>query len=93
MSGNSSLPVRGGQPGTPGHAAPRRARLRAISGGLDEAVVRRKQFESEHPQIVITPPGTSTCLWTARRDSTILASRYELSALLDTLGRLLAKQS
>ena len=68
------------------------ARLRVISGGLDDAVLRRKQFEDAHPEIVITPPGTRTCLWTAHRDGTILASGYQLSALLDTLDRLPREQ-
>ena len=45
-------------------------------------------FEDAHPEIVITSPGPRTCLWTAHRDGTILASGYQLSALLDTLGRL-----
>jgi len=88
MSGNSSLPARGRRPGAPGPAAPQRARLRVISGGLDDAVLRRKQFEDAHPEIVITAPGPCTCLWTAHRDGTLLASGYQLSALLDTLGRL-----
>jgi hypothetical protein len=92
MSGNSGLPVRGSQPGTPGYAAPRPARLRLVRGGLDDAVLRRRKFEDAHPEIVITPPGTHTCLWTARRDGRILASRYQLSALLDALGRLLDKR-
>ena len=63
-----------------------------ISGDLDEAVLRRKRFEGAHPEIVITPPGTDACLWTARRDDKILASGYQLGALLDTLGWLLGKQ-
>jgi hypothetical protein len=75
--------------GAPGRSAPERARLHVVSGGLDEAVVRRKQFERAHPEIVITPPGTRTRLWTARRDGTTLASGYQLSFLLDTLSRLL----
>jgi hypothetical protein len=87
QAGNTSLPARGGQPG------PARARLRVVGGGLDEAVVRRRQFEGAHPEIVITAPGTQTCLWTARRDGTRLASGYELSTLLDTLARLLGNQS
>lgn len=92
MSGNSSLPARRRQPGEPGHAATRRARLRVISGGLDDAVLRRKQFEDAHPEIVITSPGPRTCLWTAHRDGTILASGYQLGALLDTLDRLPGEQ-
>ncbi len=71
---------------------PQPARLRLVRGGLDDAVLRRKQFEGAHPEIVISPPGAHTCLWTARRDGTILASRYQLGALLDALGRLLDKQ-
>jgi hypothetical protein len=62
------------------------------SGGLDEPVLRRKQFERAHPEIVITPPGAHACLWTAHRDGKILASRYQLSALLDTLSWLLGEQ-
>jgi hypothetical protein len=73
---------------TPGHVAP----LRLIRGGMDEAVLRRKQFEAAHPEIAITPPGVCTCLWTARRHGTILASGYQLGALLDTLGWLLGQQ-
>jgi hypothetical protein len=88
MPGNSSLPARGRQPGAPGPAARQPARLRVIRGGLDDAVLRKKQFEDAHPEIVITSPGPRTCLWTAHRDGTILASGYQLSALLDTLGRL-----
>jgi hypothetical protein len=64
-------------------------RLRVLSGGLDEAVLRRKRFEVAHPEIVITPPGTRTCLWTACRDGKTMASGYQLSVLLDTLGWLL----
>ena len=92
MPADSSLPARGRAPGAPGHAARQPARLRVISGGLDDAVLRRKQFEDAHPEIVITSPGTHTCLWTAHRDGTILASGYQLSALLDTLGRLPGRQ-
>jgi len=88
MPGNSSLPARGRQPGAPGPAAWQPARLRVIRGGLDDAVLRKKQFEDAHPEIVITSPGPRTCLCTAHRDGTILASGYQLSALLDTLGRL-----
>jgi len=88
MSANSSLPARGSQPGAPGHAA----RLRVISGGLDDAVLRRKQFEDTHPEVVITAPGPHTCLWTAHRNGTLLASGYQLSALLDTLDRLPGEQ-
>jgi hypothetical protein len=83
-----SLPARGTQPVAPGHAARQPVRLRVISGGLDDAVLRRKQFEDAHPEIVITAPGSRTCLWTAHRDGTMLASGYQLSALLDTLDRL-----
>lgn len=92
MSGNSSLPVRR-EPGAPRPAAPQRARLRLVSGGLDETVLRRKQFEGAHPEIAIIPPGTPASLWTAHRDGTVLARGYQLSALLDTLSRLLGKQS
>jgi hypothetical protein len=92
MSRNSGLPLRGRQPGALGHAAPARPRLRVVSGGLDEAVERRQRFEGAHPEIVITPPGTHTCLWTACRDGKALASGYQLGALLDTLGWLLSKQ-
>jgi hypothetical protein len=79
--------------GAPGRGVPERARLRVVSGGLDEAVARRKQFEGAHPEIVITPPGTRNRLWTARRDGTTLASGYQLSFLLDTLGRMVAGPS
>jgi hypothetical protein len=65
-----------------------RPRLRVLSGGLDEPVLRRKRFECAHPEIVITPPGSHTCLWIARRDGKTLASGYQLGALLDTLGSL-----
>jgi hypothetical protein len=41
---------------------------------------------------VIIPPGPRTCLWTAHRDGTLLASGYQLSALLDTLDRLPGEQ-
>ena len=92
MSGNSSLPARGRAADAPGHAARQPTRLRVISGGLDDAVLRRKQFEDAHPEIVITAPGPRTCLWTAHRDGTLLASGYQLSALLDTLGRLPGEQ-
>jgi hypothetical protein len=79
-------------PGAPGHTAPRPARLRVVGGGLDEAVLRREQFEGAHPDIVITPPGPHTCLWTAHRHGRMLASGYQLSALLDTLSWQLARQ-
>jgi hypothetical protein len=81
------------RPGVPGHPAPRSARLRVVGGSLDEAVLRRMQFECAHPEIVITPPGPHTCLWTAHRNGRMLASRYQLGVLLDTLSWLLAKQS
>jgi hypothetical protein len=67
-----------------------RPRLRLVSGGPDEAILRRKQFEDAHPEIVITPPATHACLWTAHRDGTMLASGYQLSTLLDTLARITA---
>jgi hypothetical protein len=68
------------------------SRLRVVGEGLDDAVPRRKRFEDAHPEIVITPPGARTCLWTARRDGTTLASGYQLSTLLDTLAELLSTQ-
>jgi hypothetical protein len=96
MSGHNCQPLRGREPAVPGHAVPRAARprpqLRVIGGGLDDTVVRRKRFEVAHPEIVITPPRTQASIWTARRDGKTLASGYHLGALLDTLGRLLAKQ-
>lgn len=78
--------------GAPRHAAPQpdRPRLYVVGGGLDEAVVRRKQFESAHPEIVITPPGAHTSLWAAHSGGKMLASAYQLGTLLDTLGWLLA---
>jgi hypothetical protein len=85
-------PVRGTHQGALGYAARQPTRLRVISGGLDEAVLRRKQFENAHPEIAISPPGKPACMWTAHRDSKILASAYQLSALLDTLVRLLGEQ-
>jgi hypothetical protein len=71
MSGDYSQPLRGGEPGVPGHAAPRaaRPRLRVIDGGLEDTVVRRRQFEDAHPEIVITPPRPQASTWTARRDA------------------------
>jgi hypothetical protein len=63
-----------------------------VGGGLDEAVLRRQQFEVAHPEIVITAPGTETCLWTAHRGATRLASGYQLSSLLDTLALLVGNQ-
>jgi hypothetical protein len=63
-----------------------------ISGSLDEPVLRRIRFERAHPEIVITPPGAHACLWAAHRDGKLLASRYQLSALLDTLSWLLDEQ-
>jgi hypothetical protein len=86
-------PVRGTHQGALGYGARQPTRLRVISGGLDEAVLRRKQFEGAHPEIAITPPDKQTCMWTARRDGKILASAYQLSALLDTLGRLLGEHA
>ena len=94
MPGNNYQPLRDREPAVPGHAVPRAARpqLTIIGGGLDDTVVRRKRFEDTHPEIVITPPRTQAPMWTARRDGKTLASGYHLGALLDTLGRLLAKQ-
>jgi hypothetical protein len=66
--------------------------LRVIGGGLEDTVVRRKQFEDAHPEIVITPPKTQASLWTARRDGKTLTSGYRLGDLLDTLSWLLEKQ-
>jgi hypothetical protein len=77
MPRNSSLSVRG------------RPRLHLVGGGFDDAVLRRKRFEDAHPEIAITPPGARSCLWTARRDGTSLASGYQLGTLLDTLDQLL----
>jgi len=98
MPRNNSQPLRGREPGVLGHAVPQAARpqLRVICGGLDDTlddtVVRRKRFEDAHPEIAITPPETQASMWTARRDGKTLASGYHLGALLDTLGRLLAKK-
>jgi hypothetical protein len=94
MSGHNCQPLRAREPAVPGDAGPRAARpqLRVIGGGLDDTVVRRKRFEVAHPEIVITPPRTQASMWTAHRDGKTLASGYHLGALLDTLGRLLAKQ-
>jgi hypothetical protein len=94
MSGHNYQPLRGREPTVPGHAVPGAARpqLRIIGSGPDDTVVRRKRFEVAHPEIVITPPRTQASMWTARRDGKTLASGYHLGALLDTLGRLLAKQ-
>lgn len=86
-------PVCGTHQGALGYAARQPTRLRVISGGLDEAVLRRKRFEGVHPDIAITPPGKPACLWTAHRDGTMLASAYQLSALLDTLARLLGEHA
>jgi hypothetical protein len=72
-------------------ASPRHARLSVVGGDPDEAVLRRKQFERAHPEIVITPPGSHSCLWTACRDGKSLAGGYQLSVLLDTLDWLLAE--
>jgi hypothetical protein len=63
-----------------------------VGDGLDEPVVRRKQFERAHPDIVITPPGAHACLWAAHRDGKLLTSRYQLSDLLDALTWLLGEQ-
>jgi hypothetical protein len=78
---------RGTVPKVPGPA-----RLRVVGGGLDEAVLRRRQLEDAHPEIVITAPGLETCLWTAHRGGTRLAGSYQLSSLLDTLALLLANE-
>jgi hypothetical protein len=59
--------------------------LRAISGHGDDAGIRRRRFEQAHPDITITPPETHASLWKARRDGKILASDYQLGALLDSL--------
>jgi hypothetical protein len=80
------------QPDSPGRAARRPTWVQVISGGLDDAVLRRKRFERAYPQVVITPPGIDTCLWAAHRDGALLATGYQLSVLLDTLGRLLGTQ-
>jgi len=94
MAGYNSQRLRGREPGAAGHAVPRAARpqLRVIGGGLEDTVVRRKQFEDAHPEIVITLPKTQASLWTARRDGKTLASEYHLGDLLDTLSWLLEKQ-
>ena len=33
-----------------------RPALRAVGGGAEDAVVRRRRFEQEHPEAVILPP-------------------------------------
>jgi hypothetical protein len=50
-----------------------------------DSVVRRREFERMHPEIVITPPGPGRLLWTARAGGRILAAAYWLDQLLDDL--------
>lgn len=66
---------------------PRAARphLRVVGGGLDDTVLRRERVEAAHPEIAIIPPETHAGRWTARCDGKILASQYQLGALLDAV--------
>jgi hypothetical protein len=53
--------------------------------GAGDAQDRRRRFEADHPDVEISAPETHASLWTARRAGRILASDYQLDALMDAL--------
>jgi hypothetical protein len=93
MSADKSQALRDDELGAPRHSELRtaRPRLRVVGSGADDTVLRRERFEAAHPEIAITSPRTHASMWTAHRDGEIVASQYQLGALLDTLDWLLAE--
>ena len=51
-----------------------------------DSVVRLREFERLHPEVVITGPGPGRLLWAARAGGKILAAEYWLGQLLDDLA-------
>jgi hypothetical protein len=51
----------------------------------DDPAIRRRAYEAQHPDTVIDPPGPGQALWTASRNGAVIASKYWLGDLLDTL--------
>ena len=64
---------------------PRAADDPAIGEPGDDPVIRRRAYEAQHPDTVLDPPGPRQALWTASRDGAVIASKYWLGDLLDTL--------
>jgi hypothetical protein len=66
---------------------PRAADDPAIGEPGDDPVIRRRAYEAQHPDTVIDPPGPGPgqTLWTASRNGAVIASKYWLGDLLDTL--------
>ena len=64
---------------------PRAADDPAIGEPGDDPVIRRRAYEAQHPDTVIDPPGPGQALWTASRNGAVIASKYWLGDLLDTL--------
>jgi hypothetical protein len=67
--------------------------LRGFPDSPDDLLLqqRRRAFEAAHPDVTITPPETHASMWTARQFGSILASDYQLGALLGTLEWLLGE--
>ncbi len=57
----------------------------AIGEPGDDPVIRRRAYEAQHPDTIIDPPGPGQALWTASRNGAVIASKYWLGDLLDTL--------
>jgi hypothetical protein len=64
---------------------PRAADDPAIGEPGDDPVIRRRVYEARHPDTVIDPPGPGQALWTASRNGAVIASKYWLGDLLETL--------
>ena len=64
---------------------PRAADDPAIGEPGDDSVIHRRAYEAQHPDTVIDPPGPGQALWTASRNGAVIASKYWLGDLLDTL--------
>ena len=50
-----------------------------------DSVVRLREFERLHPEVIITGPGPGRLLWVARAGGKILCAEYWLGQLLDDL--------
>lgn len=58
-----------------------------------DQVPRLQAFRTEHPEIVIVPPGRGHPAWTATRDGTFLTSAVFLKRFLDHLEKLTGGQA
>jgi len=73
---------------------PDRPELRVVGGGAEDAVVRRRRFEQEHPEAVILPPAAGR--WRAvvppgllPGDGTVTTlGAWDLGGLMDQLDEI-----